>query len=152
MVFLGRRYGCIKKQRFPIKQREGDDLEIGIDNVDISRFQQDILSNSRILKKIFTEKEIRYCKSKLHPAQHYGVRFAGKEAVVKAFLCYGIRIPLNKIEILNRKNGIPFVTILDKNAGNFEIKISLSHSNTIAAAIAVVCEKPQGSKDSQVGP
>jgi phosphopantetheinyl transferase (holo-ACP synthase) len=88
----------------------------------------------------------------LHPSQHYGVRFAGKEAVVKAFLCYGIRIPLNKIEILNRKNGIPFVTILDKNAGKFEIKISLSHSDTIAAAVAVVYEKPLGSMDTQIGP
>jgi holo-[acyl-carrier protein] synthase len=110
----------------------------------LSRFHQDILSDSSILKKIFTEKEVRYCESKLHPTQHYGVRYAGKEAVVKAFQCYGIRIPLNRIEILNRKNGIPFVTILDRNVGNFEIKISLSHSDTIAAAVAVVCEKPLG--------
>jgi len=60
---------------------------------------------------------------------------------VKALQCYGIRVPLNKIEILNRRNGIPFVAILDKRAGAFEIKISLTHSDTIAAAVAIVCEK-----------
>ena len=116
-------------------------MEIGIDIIDISRFHQDILSKRNILKKIFTEKEIQYCEKKLHADQHYSVRFAGKEAVVKAFLCYGIRIPLNKIEILNKNNGAPFVTILDKNVDNFEIKISLSHSETTVAAVAVIYEK-----------
>jgi len=77
----------------------------------------------------------------LHPTQHYAARFAGKEAVVKALQCYGIRVPLNKIEILNRRRGIPFVAILDKRVRAFEIKISLTHSDTMAAAVAIVCEK-----------
>jgi len=116
-------------------------LEVGIDNIDILRFRQSIISKRIILKKIFTKKEIQYCEKKVHAAQHYSVRFAGKEAVVKAFSCYGVRIPLNKIEILNKKNGIPFVTILDKNVDNYEIKISLSHSDKTAVAVAVVYKK-----------
>jgi holo-[acyl-carrier protein] synthase len=116
-------------------------LEIGIDNVDIQKFNLDIVSNRNILDRIFTKNEIKYCEEKWHAAQHYGVRFAGKEAVLKAFLCYGIKIPLNRIEILNKKNGIPFVNILDQNVDNFEIKISLSHTDKIAVAIAVVYEK-----------
>jgi holo-[acyl-carrier protein] synthase len=116
-------------------------LEIGIDIIEISLFHKDVLSKRTILKKIFTEKEILYCEKKLHPDQHYSARFAGKEAVIKAFLCYDIRIPLNKIEILNKKNGTPYVIILDKNVDNFEIKISLSHSEKNASAVAVVYEK-----------
>jgi holo-[acyl-carrier protein] synthase len=127
-------------------------LEIGIDNVDISRFSQDIISKRNIFEKIFTRKEIQYCEKKLHAAQHYGVRFAGKEAVVKAFSCYGVRIPLNKIEILNKKNGIPFVTILDKNIDHFEIKISLSHSDKNAVAVAVVYKKSKNKKSYQIDP
>jgi holo-[acyl-carrier protein] synthase len=127
-------------------------LEIGIDNIDISRFNQDIISKRNIFEKIFTKKEILYCEKKLHADQHYGVRFAGKEAVVKAFSCYGVRIPLNKIEILNKKNGIPFVTILDKNVDNFEIKISLSHSDKTAVAVAVVYKKSKNKKNYQTDP
>ena len=127
-------------------------MEIGIDNVDISRFGQDIISKKNIFEKIFTRKEIQYCEKKLHAAQHYGVRFAGKEAVVKAFLCYGVRIPLNKIEILNKKDGIPFVTILDKTVDNFEIKISLSHSDKTAVAVAVVYKKLKNKKNYQTDP
>ena len=127
-------------------------MEIGIDNIDISRFNHDIISKRNILEKIFTRKEILYCEKKLHASQHYGVRFAGKEAVVKAFSCYGVRIPLNKIEILNKKNGIPFVTILDKNVDNFEIRISLSHSDETAVAVAVVYEKSKNKKNYQTDP
>ena len=127
-------------------------MEIGIDNIDISRFDQDIISKRNIIEKIFTRKEIQYCEKKLHAAQHYGVRFAGKEAVVKAFSCYGVRIPLNKIEILNKKNGIPFVTILDKNIDHFEIKISLSHSDKNAVAVAVVYKKSKNKKSYQIDP
>lgn len=129
----------MKDYRITIKG--DDDLEIGIDNVDISRFNQDIISKRNIIEKIFTTKEIQYCERKLHVAQHFSARFAGKEAVVKAFLCYGIRVPLNKIEILNKENGAPFVNILDKNVDNFEIKISLSHSDNTAVAVAIVYKR-----------
>ena len=113
-------------------------MEIGIDCVDISRFNEDIVSKKNILKKIFTEREIEYCEKKVKTSQHYALRFAGKEAVVKAFSCFGIEISLNQIEILNKKNGIPFVKILDDKLSNFNIKISLSHSGEIAVAVAIV--------------
>jgi phosphopantetheine--protein transferase-like protein len=135
-----------------VQKSKGDGLEIGIDIIDISRFDRYIISRRNILEKIFTRMEIQYCEKKLHAAQHYSVRFAGKEAVVKAFLCYGIRIPLNKIEILNKKNGSPFVTILDKNVDNFEIKISLSHSDKTAVAVAVVYKKSKDKKNYQTDP
>jgi len=124
-------------------------LEIGIDNVEISRFKKDILSKKNILNKIFTKKEIQYCEKKLHSAQHYCVRFAAKEAVVKAFLSYDIKIPLNKIEILNKKDGVPFVTILDNGMDNYEIKISLTHSDKTAAAVAIIYQKPKNDSRAQ---
>lgn len=113
-------------------------LEIGIDCVEISRFNRDIISKKNILKKIFTENEIQYCEKKVKASQHYAVRYAGKEAVVKAFSCYKIEISMNQIEILNKKNGIPFVKILGDKLSDFNIKISLSHSREIAIAVAIV--------------
>jgi len=116
-------------------------LEIGIDCVDIQRFNKDIISKEKNLSKIFTENEILYCEKKVHKSQHYAARFAGKEAVIKAFSCYNIETPMNRIEILNKKNRTPFVKILDKKIKNYDIKISLSHANEIAIAVAVVIKK-----------
>jgi len=118
-------------------------LEIGIDCVDLSRFNKDVVSKRNILKKIFTEQEIQYCEKKAHSYQHYAVRFAGKEAVIKAFSCYGIKLLLKQIEIVNKKNGIPFVKILDDKSSDFDIKISLSHSEETAVAVALVVKKSE---------
>jgi len=119
----------------------GGTLEIGIDCVDISRFDKNIISKKNLLRKIFTEKEIQYCEKKNRKSQHYAVRFAGKEAVVKAFSNYKIKISLNKIEILNKKNRAPYVKILDDKISNFIIKISLSHSDNTAFAVVIIYKK-----------
>jgi holo-[acyl-carrier protein] synthase len=113
-------------------------LEIGIDCVDIPRFEQDIASKKKILKKIFTENEVQYCEKKMKAGQHYAVRFAAKEAIIKAFACYGIEISLSSIEILNKENRIPYVNILDDKLKEYEIKISLSHAENNAVACAIV--------------
>lgn len=113
-------------------------MEVGIDCINISRFTRNIISKKNIINKIFTKNEIQYCEKKERSNQHYAARFAGKEAVVKAFFCYEIEIPFNQIEILNKKNGIPFVKILDDRIVDFEIKISLSHSSEIAMAVVIV--------------
>lgn len=116
-----------------------NNMEIGIDCVDISRFED---SNYLIknLKKIFTEKEISYCQKKENTAQHYAARFAAKEAVIKALSEYQIKPYYNQIEILNNKDGKPIVNILNEN-NKFDIKVSLSHSRTTAVAIALISIK-----------
>ena len=116
-------------------------MEIGVDCVDISRFDKSGMLFSNNLKRVFTEKEISYCEKKENPAQHYAVRFAGKEAVKKALSNYKIELSLSQIEILNGIDGIPFVNILNDNTNGLEIKISLSHSKTIAVAFAVINNK-----------
>jgi holo-[acyl-carrier protein] synthase len=113
-------------------------LEIGIDCVNILHFNDDILSKKNFLRKIFTENEIKYCEKKVKASQHYAVRFAGKEAVVKALSCYGITVSLKQIEILNKKNRCPYVKIIDKKLSDLDIKISLSHSKETAMAVAII--------------
>jgi len=116
-------------------------LEVGIDCVDISRFTENILSKKNTINRVFTRNEIQYCEKKVNSALHYAVRFAGKEAVVKAFYCFGIKLHLNQIEILNKEEGIPFVNILNEKIVDFDIKISLSHSIETAIAVAIVNTK-----------
>ena len=57
-------------------------FKLGIDCTEISRFRD--YHNDKLFKKIFTEKEIKYCLSKSQPSQHFAVRFAAKESVYKA--------------------------------------------------------------------
>jgi len=117
-------------------------LEIGVDCVDITRFKDDIVSKSRILEKIFTENEIRYCEDKMNSYQHYAVRFAGKESVIKAFAGYGIELSLRNIEILNTEQGVPYVNVLDEEIKGYDVKISLSHTYDIAVAFVIVSKEP----------
>lgn len=122
-------------------------LEVGIDCVDIARFDKKALSNRNLLERIFTKDEIQYCNRKPKPPQHFAARFAGKEAIVKALYHYDIKIPANQIEILNNREGIPFVRILNERYKGFEIKISLSHSSEIAMAVAIVYENMENMRD-----
>jgi len=116
-------------------------MEIGIDCIDIARFNESSILLKQNLKRIFTNKEIDYCQKMEHPSQHFAVRYAGKEAVQKAFTEYNIAISLNHIEILKKENGKPFVHMVDDKAKDFNIKISLSHSKTTAVAIALITSK-----------
>jgi holo-[acyl-carrier protein] synthase len=90
------------------------------------------------MKKIFTEKEIEYCENKLKSAQHFAARFAAKEAVVKALSGHGVKINLNKVEILNDEYGIPYVNLFYSNSRYFDIKISLTHSNELTIAFVII--------------
>jgi len=111
---------------------------IGIDIFEINRMDN-IMNNENNMKKIFTFNELTYCLAKLKPSQHFAVRFAGKEAVIKAInAILEHKLNLNQIEILIDNNGMPFVKIHDEKFLNFMVSISLSHTEKIATAMVFV--------------
>jgi holo-[acyl-carrier protein] synthase len=111
-----------------------DNISVGVDIEQISRFKDlDRVRNFEFLNKIFTEREMDYCFSKKAPAQHLAVRFAAKEAIIKAFNSLGkTKLCLNKIEIIKDINEVPLVRVKGYN-----IKISLSHCKNEAIAFAI---------------
>jgi len=89
------------------------------------------------LSHIFTEKELIYCFSRKMPAQHLAVRFAAKEAIIKAISSLSKKtLVLNEIEIVKKSNGYPEI-----NLNNYNIRISLSHCDNKAIAFVVVEKK-----------
>lgn len=117
---------------------------IGTDIEDIQRFKNiDRVKNILFLNRLFTGNEIDYCFSRINTASHLAVRYAGKEAVIKALSCFGQskRLSLKKIEIINNKAGIPQVKINSKETKSLHIQISLSHSQNLAVAFVVVSSK-----------
>lgn len=80
-------------------------LGIGIDLVDVRRFEGIIFRwQERFLRRIFTDKEIRYCNNKKNPAQRFATRYAAKEAVIKALYPKGeLGVSFHDIEIDERE-------------------------------------------------
>ena len=110
-------------------------IGIGIDCVEISRFEG---LESSFFNRNFKSGEIKYCNSKPRPLQHYAVRFAAKEAVIKALSNIDIFIDLNSIEIERDSYGRPSVKIYGDFNKDLNFNLSLSHSNDFAIANVIV--------------
>jgi len=114
--------------------------EIGVDVVDLSRFiDLPISNNEKFYDKVFTEREKKYCLSKVNPYERFAVRFAAKEAVIKA-VGKTARLSYKEIEVLNNGKGEPYITFLTKGPkliNEENIHISLAHTEKIAIAFVV---------------
>jgi holo-[acyl-carrier protein] synthase len=78
---------------------------IGIDIVHIPKFKKTIERwGDRFKNRIFTQNELAYCEEKRFSEQHLAVRFAAKEAFIKAL---GRAVKFSDIEILNNQAGKP---------------------------------------------
>ena len=113
---------------------------LGTDIIEISRMVK-ALENPRFIERVFTAAEQAYCSSRgAAAAASYAARWAGKEAVLKAFGT-GLREgKLSDIEILPDALGCPRVTLqghfreLAEERGYDQILISLSHAREYAVA------------------
>ena len=113
---------------------------VGVDIESIDRFSKsEVVDNKLFLNKVFTTCEQDYCFSNGLVASHLAVRFAGKEAVIKALSVFGeVNIGYRDIEILNGDNGVPFVNINNKNFEKLMVNISLSHCDDKVVAFVIV--------------
>ena len=74
--------------------------------------------------------------------EHYAARFAGKEATFKAISKYlddKYSVSWKNIEILNDKQGRPYVNLIGVDLKKADIDISLSHLKEYAVANVSVC-------------
>ena len=110
---------------------------VGADIVSVHRFEGWIDEES-FLNKIFTEREIDYCKSKVRPCESFAGIFAGKEAIIKALNRFHNGLKLTDIEIVHDAERRPKVNILDDI---FDIDVSLSHDRDYALAFAIAQQK-----------
>lgn len=113
----------------------------GVDIVEISRVKHVVDRwGERFLRRIFTQNEIDYCRLR---APQLAVRFAAKEAVMKALGTGHVGISPLDIEVLPGESGAPEVRL----AGSAQLKadamglrhltVSLSHSRDYAIASAL---------------
>ena len=118
----------------------------GVDIVEVKRVKAAVKKyGRRFLDKIYTKRELDYCRNKGAPEQHLAARFAAKEAVYKAFGGDGKNpIAWTDVEIVNDRYGKPLV-ILKGTAKRLMVRrkvrkavVSLSHTKNYAVGNCIL--------------
>lgn len=118
----------------------------GVDIIEVARMRSAVNKwGDRFIRKIFTDREIKYSKKKKFMFQHLAARFATKEAVVKALGDgWQGRVTWQDLEVLNEMNGKPRINFLGRaervkqEKGISEIIVSMSHTENYAVATAIL--------------
>ena len=111
--------------------------------MEIERFRTVLDRTPGIRDRTFTPAEQAYADARHDPAERYAVRWAAKEAVMKSMGVGLGEVAMRDIEIVRSDNGAPSVVLHDSAAtkaaelGVAEIKITLTHTKSLAQAIAV---------------
>ncbi len=121
-------------------------LGTGIDLIEVDRVMASVERfGDRFLNRLLLPPEIAYCRSHVLAGPHIAARFAGKEAISKAFgTGIGQWLGWHDLEIDRRETGEPFVRLhgrgLDLLAarGGRRLHLSLTHTRVYAAAVAVL--------------
>lgn len=114
-------------------------FEIGTDIESVNRFRNLYEKKPSILIKLFFSAELDYAKHKGKPWETLTGLWCAKEAVLKAFTPYE-SLDLRNIEISRNSRGFPEVILHNKSQFiiPFKISISISHTNDMATAVALV--------------
>jgi holo-[acyl-carrier protein] synthase len=118
---------------------------IGVDILEIERIQRSIEGyGDRFLRKVFTAREIAYCRGKNNIYQHFAARFASKEAMSKALATgWQGEFRWQDVEVINDASGQPHITLhgnLRKNLSASSILVTLSHSESHVVAVVLIEE------------
>ena len=116
---------------------------LGVDIVEIDRMKAALERRPQMRERLFSEAERAYCDKRKKPEIHYAMRFAAKEAVLKALGTGFSGMRFRDVEVMRDESGRP-VPILHGRAadlaalrGVVEMHLSLSFTHTTAVASAV---------------
>jgi holo-[acyl-carrier protein] synthase len=125
---------------------------IGTDIVECLRIARMIEQHGELfLERVYTEREIRYCRGRKNSTEHFAGRWAAKEAILKC-LGTGWRRGLGwtDIEVRNDPNGRPHVLMCGaaKEAAQglhiSDVLLSISHCRAYATAYAIAVRESGG--------
>lgn len=127
----------------------------GIDIVNIERIERLMERwGNHFLSRVYTDGEISRCQRMYRPSECYAIRFAAKEAFLKAIgsgLRYGIQ--WTDIEVMNDQRGKPFFSFHRKAREILEMHhiekthLTLSHDRPFAVAHVLLEGRDHESSD-----
>ena len=100
----------------------------------------------RLRTRLFTDEEQAYCDIRTDPTERYAVRFAAKEAVLKAMGLGVGACKWREIEVARAESGAPSVVLhggaqrLAADRGIGEWRLTMTHTHRVAEAIAVALD------------
>jgi holo-[acyl-carrier protein] synthase len=113
---------------------------VGLDLLEIERIERALERRPGLARRLFTEGELAYSRSRARPAEHLAARFCAKEAVTKALGLPAME-PRN-VEVLGggadvglRLHGAALARAQELGV---EVSISMTHSRALAGAVAVI--------------
>jgi holo-[acyl-carrier protein] synthase len=118
-------------------------IGIGTDLVEVARFRGVLARTPGIVGRVFTDGERAYAELVDDPAERFAVRFAAKEAVLKAMGAGIGECAMREIEVVRAESGAPSVRLHGKAAdlaaarGVGSWLLTLTHTESLAQAIAV---------------
>jgi holo-[acyl-carrier protein] synthase len=121
----------------------GGIVGVGVDLCEVDRMASTLVRTPGFAARVFTQAEREVCDRRRNAAECYAARFAAKEAALKA-LGRGVgACPMQDIEVIRTESGAPELALHGKaatlaaDAGVTRWHLSLTHTTTTAAAIAV---------------
>ena len=122
-----------------------DIIGIGTDIIECPRIGKMIEQHADLfLRRVYTEREIRYCQRKKHAIERFAGRWAAKEAILKSIGTGWVKgIAWTDVEVRNIPGGKPRVILhagaqdIALERGISDILISISHCRTYATAYAL---------------
>ena len=113
---------------------------IGIDLLEIERLEQALERRPRLAERLFTDDERAYAASRARPGQHLAARFCAKEAVSKALGLTGWSF--REVEVIGGDGPpqarLPGAVAERARELGVEVRISLTHTRSEAAAVAIL--------------
>jgi holo-[acyl-carrier protein] synthase len=111
---------------------------VGIDLIEIDRFERALERQPRLRERLFTREELGYADERARPGQHLAARFCAKEAVAKSLGLEGWSF--SDVEVV--AGSPPVVRLGGRAARRAEelsvgVSVSLTHTRGTAAAVAV---------------
>jgi holo-[acyl-carrier protein] synthase len=119
---------------------------IGIDVVQNERIRDSLQRfGDRFLNRIYTEREIEYCKKCAQPDIHYAARFAAKEAAFKALgTGWAAGVKWKDVEVVRLPSGKPELHLHGEalahatSAGATRFLVSLTHDQLVSCAVVIL--------------
>lgn len=118
-------------------------VAIGIDLVELDRFRTTLERTPTIVERLYTDDERAYAGKRNDPTERFAVRFAAKEAVMKAMGVGLGEVGFREIEVVRAESGEPSVVLHGAATeratalGIDRILISMTHSDVSALALVI---------------
>jgi len=121
---------------------------LGVDIVEIERMRTALERRPRMKERLFSEEERWYCEHKTRPEIHYALRFAAKEAVLKALGSGFSGMRFRDVEVARDAKGRPYPILrgaaearaAELGVTEAHLSLSFTHTTAVASAVALTPE------------